>query len=91
MGCIYLILALISPRVLLVALWLLTDYVGRAFDFWVWPLLGLIFFPITTLALVWGFNTHFGVFQIAAVMIAVFMDLGANSGAEHQRRKRSRE
>jgi len=88
MGCLYLLLALISPRLLLGVLWLLTPYVQpRAFDSFIWPLLGLIFMPWTTLALVWGYNTGFGVFQIGAVVIGILADLGSNGGAERQRRR----
>lgn len=88
MGCLYLIFALISPRILLAVLWIFTPYVSKAFDFFLWPLLGLIFMPVMTLALVWGFNTEFGVLQIAAVVVGAFIDLGSNGGAESQRRKR---
>lgn len=89
MGCLYLILALISPRLLLAILWIFTPYVQpRAFDFFLWPLLGLIFLPWTTLAAIWGLNTGFGLFQIAAVVIGLLVDLGSTGGAEQQRRKR---
>ncbi|MBZ0137324.1 MAG: hypothetical protein K8I27_13240 [Planctomycetes bacterium] len=88
MGCLYLILALISPRLLLAVLWFFTPYVQpRAFDFFLWPLLGLIFLPWTTLAVTWGYNTHFGLFQIAAVVIGVLVDIGSTGGAEKQRRR----
>lgn len=88
MGCLYLILALISPRLLLAILWLFSPHVNKAFDFWLWPLLGLIFMPWLTLALVWAYNTGFGPLQIAAIVVGVILDLGSNSGAERQRRRR---
>jgi hypothetical protein len=91
MGCLYLLVALISPRLLVVLLWIFSPYVQpNTTRFWLWPLLGLIFLPWTTLAVVWGSNTHFGVFQIAAVVIGLMLDLGTNGDAERRRRKRER-
>jgi hypothetical protein len=50
MGCLFLLIALLSPRLGIVVLWAFTDYVQRAFgNNWFWPLLGLIFLPWTTL------------------------------------------
>ena len=40
---------MLSPRLGVIVLWLFTDYINRAFDSWLWPLLGLIFLPWTTL------------------------------------------
>ncbi|MCA8912101.1 MAG: hypothetical protein KDB82_10380 [Planctomycetes bacterium] len=91
MGCLYLIVALISPRLLLVLLWIFTQYVQpNAFKWWLWPLLGLIFLPWTTLAAVWAFNTHFGFFQVAAIVIGLMLDVGTNGDAERRRRRRER-
>ncbi|MCB9895433.1 MAG: hypothetical protein H6839_13370 [Planctomycetes bacterium] len=91
MGCLYLLLALISPRLLLVVMWIFTTYVQpNAFRFWLWPLLGLIFMPWMTLGLVWAYNTQFGILQIAAIVIGAIMDVSSNGGAERQRRRRQR-
>jgi hypothetical protein len=50
MGCLFLLIALLSPRLGIIVLWAFTNYVQRAFnDNWFWPLLGLIFLPWTTL------------------------------------------
>ena len=49
MGCLFLLIALLSPRLGIIVLWLFTDYVNRAFSLWLWPLLGLIVLPWTTL------------------------------------------
>ena len=56
MCCFVLVLGLLGPRVALLAWWLFGDKVDLAFDTWLWPLLGLIFLPWTTLAyvLAWG-------------------------------------
>jgi hypothetical protein len=49
MGCLFLILMMLSPRLGIIFLWAFTDYVSRSFTTWIWPLLGLIFLPWTTL------------------------------------------
>ena len=90
MTCLYLLLALISPRLLLAGLWIFTDYVSKAFDSWVWPLLGLIFMPFLTLALVWGYNTEFGPLQIGAAILGALFDLGVGSESERRRRRQAR-
>jgi hypothetical protein len=56
MCCLALLLFGLGPRVGLALVWIFGDRVDRAFDSWIWPLLGLIFLPWTTLmyVLVWG-------------------------------------
>ena len=56
MGCLLLLLMLISARITLVVLWLFTNLVDRAFDGWVVPFLGVVFLPWTTLiyVLLWS-------------------------------------
>ena len=49
MGCLVALLALISPRLALVAIWLFSDLLSRAFDSWILPLLGFFLLPWTTL------------------------------------------
>jgi hypothetical protein len=50
MPCLFAILAVSFPRVGLLLLWLFTPLVNAAFGGnWLWPLLGLIFLPFTTL------------------------------------------
>jgi hypothetical protein len=56
MCCLFLTAGFLGPRVALLIWWIFGDRVDLAFDTWVWPLLGLIFLPWTTLAylLVWS-------------------------------------
>jgi hypothetical protein len=56
MCCTFLVAAGLGPRIALALVWIFGDKVDRAFDAWVWPLLGLLFLPWTTLfyVLVWG-------------------------------------
>jgi hypothetical protein len=54
--CLALIAGFLGPRLALFIWWVFGNKVDAAFDTWVWPLLGLIFLPWTTLAyvLAWG-------------------------------------
>jgi hypothetical protein len=56
MCCLILAAGLLGPRIALLLWWIFGDRVDVAFDSWVWPFLGLIFLPWTTLAyvLVWS-------------------------------------
>lgn len=49
MGCLFVLISLISPRLGIIILWAFTNYVQRSFDGFFIPLLGLIFLPWTTL------------------------------------------
>jgi hypothetical protein len=56
MCCLALTAGFLGPRVALLFWWLVDDRVDAAFGSWIWPLLGLIFLPWTTLAylVVWS-------------------------------------
>jgi hypothetical protein len=50
MCCFFLLIAGLGPRIGILLIWIFGDRVDFAFDSWIWPLLGLIFLPWTTLA-----------------------------------------
>lgn len=50
MGCILALIALAVPRLLMLVAFLVTDWFGRAFETRLWPLLGFLMMPYTTLA-----------------------------------------
>ena len=56
MCCLVLTAGFLGPRIALLIWWIFGDRVDLAFDSWVWPLLGLLLLPWTTLAylLVWS-------------------------------------
>lgn len=49
MPCLLALFGLLAPRVAFVFLWLFTPLTKQAFNTWIFPLLGLIFLPYTTL------------------------------------------
>jgi len=84
-GC----LALFAPRVAIVLVVVFSDYIGRAYQTLLWPLLGFFFMPTTTLAYAWAINTNHSVsgMYLVAVIVAVLIDLGLVGGAGAQSRR----
>ena len=93
MGCLLALLALISPRLVLVLLWIFSDVLSRAFDSWVIPLLGFFVLPWTTLTYAafwdWGPGHHVTGIEFLFVILAFLVDLGSYRGGERYRSARS--
>lgn len=85
MPCLVALLALLSPRLALVVLAILTDLPSRAMDGILLPLVGFFLLPWTTLAYIvmWDYGTNqVAGFEWFIVIIAFLADLGAyGSGA----------
>jgi hypothetical protein len=61
-GCLFAMGAAFFPRLALLFVWLFTPLVNRAFHYtFLWPLLGIIFLPFTTLMYVFVYNPAVGV------------------------------
>ena len=90
MPCLVLILVLAFPRVVLLLMFLLSNYLQRAYHGLLLPLLGFIFLPLTTLAYAWMTNSHMPLEGINLILLvaAVIIDLGGLSGGEYHRRSR---
>jgi hypothetical protein len=84
MGCLYVFLALLAPRVFLFFAWLLTDWFSRAYETTIWPLLGFLFMPYTTLAYMAAMlnnNHQLSGWWIVLLVIGVLADLGSDGEA----------
>jgi hypothetical protein len=92
LGC----LALFFPRVVFVLVWLLVPgYFGAPFEHWVFPVLGFLFVPLTTLAYAFSFNTlgipgELPPMGWVLVILAAFIDFGLVGGRSARRRWRRR-
>lgn len=90
MPCCLAILALAAPRVVIVLVVLFSDYMGRAYETLIWPLLGFFFLPTATLAYAFAINqvgSVSGIYLIV-VVVAVLIDL-SSSGYGLSRRGRA--
>jgi hypothetical protein len=82
-------LALSAPRFAIVLVVLFSDYIGRAFTTGLWPFLGFLFMPLTTLAYAWAINSRGSVtgVPLAVVVLAALIDLGMIGGSASRRRR----
>ena len=90
MPCLLVIVAAAFPRVILVLMFLLSNYLERAYHGVLVPLLGFFFLPLTTLVYAWMTNTHMpleGV-NLVILLVAVIVDVGGLGGGEYHRRQR---
>lgn len=77
MPCLLALLALATPRLVILLLWLATDWFRGLFDFALWPVLGFLFVPH---ALLWysaverWYDAHWGPWQIAGIVVALVLD-----------------
>jgi len=93
-NCLVGCLAFFAPRVTIVVLQLATGYITRAYATLLWPVLGFLFLPTTTLAYAWAKNSGGTVegFRLVIVVLAVLIDLGLiGKGRSSLRRKRGDE
>jgi hypothetical protein len=73
-GC----MALATPRFAILLVVLFSDYIGRAYESTIWPLLGFFFMPLTTLSYAFSMNSNASVDgkYLVLVVLAVLLDLG---------------
>jgi hypothetical protein len=88
--CLLLIVFLAFPRIALLALFLFSNYLERAYHGILLPLLGFLFLPLTTLVYAWMTNTRQPIagINLVILIVTVVIDLGGLSGGEYHRRTR---
>lgn len=84
LGC----LALSAPRFVLLVVWLFSDWLEAAYDTKIWPVLGFVFLPLTTLA--YAGAMHYGdrawtPVGVAMVVTALLIDLGLLGSSARRR------
>ncbi|MEU8137369.1 hypothetical protein [Streptodolium elevatio] len=87
-GCLFGLLAALSPRLALILVWLFTNLVDRAWAGVIVPLLGLVFFPLATLMYVLAYRPSAGVSGVGWVLVAVgfAIDLSSTGALARSRR-----
>jgi len=90
MPCLLAIVVLAFPRVVLVLMFLLSNYLQRAYPGLLIPLLGFLFLPLTTIVYAWMVNSRMALegINLVFLVIAVIIDLGGLGGGEWHRRRR---
>jgi hypothetical protein len=91
-GCFVALFALISPRLALFFVLIFSNWLGRAFDSWLLPVVGFFLLPWTTLAytVMWVYGSH-GVhgFEWFIVILAFLGDLSSYGASSRARRTQS--
>lgn len=90
MGCVFAVIALAVPRVLMFFILILTHWFGQAFATRVWPILGFVFMPYTTLAYMAAMlnNNHaLSGWWLALFIAAIVVDSGHWGGGGFAWRK----
>jgi hypothetical protein len=88
MPCFAALVALISPRLAIICIWLFSDILGRAYDSWFLPVLGFFILPWATLAyaVMWDVGSHrVSGFEWFVVVLAFLADLGSYASGQRAR------
>jgi hypothetical protein len=76
-GCLIALLAGVAPRAVIILAWLFSDRWDLVWDTWIWPLLGFIFLPYTTIMyiLVWNIARGISGWDWMWIGLGLLMDL----------------
>lgn len=88
MPCLFAIFALLTPRLLIVALWFLTTWFTGIFNTLLWPILGLIFLPTSLLwytAVHHWFGGVWSLWPIVGMIVALMIDISPAGGRRRRR------
>jgi uncharacterized oligopeptide transporter (OPT) family protein len=88
MPCLLLLFTLAFPRVAIVLLYLLSNFLQRAYNSLLIIVIGFIFLPLTTVVYAWVVNSHHPVegIYLVAVIVSVLIDLGLMGHGARSRR-----
>lgn len=76
-GCLLAMGAAFAPRLVLILMWIFGWRISAAFKTWIWPLLGIIFVPYTTImyVLVWTPATGIAGWDWLWIALGVMLDI----------------
>ncbi len=89
MPCLFVLIALITPRLMIALLWFFTNWFSGLFASLLWPILGFIFLPTTLLwysVVVNWFGGVWSFWPIVGIVIALMIDVSPASGRRRTRR-----
>jgi uncharacterized oligopeptide transporter (OPT) family protein len=90
MPCLFVLILLLFPRVVLALMWLFTNLLSRAYHGLLIPLIGFFFLPITTIvyALMVDYHVPIAGVNLLILIVAVLLDAGSHGGgADYYRRR----
>ncbi len=93
MPCLLALISYFFPRFVMVLIALFTHWFSAAFETVLWPLLGFLFMPYTTLAYMAAMlNNNHAVSGgwLALVIVAALVDVGGQGGSARRKRRRGR-
>jgi hypothetical protein len=90
MPCLIVILLVAFPRIALAVIFFTSNYLQRAYQNLLIPLVGFIFLPLTTLVYAWLTNNHqpMAGINLIILLVAVIIDIGGLGSGEYHRRSR---
>ena len=92
MGCLFAIVAGLFPRLAVLLIWLARPVLFSApfGGFWLWPILGVVFLPFTTLMYVSLGTPGVGLIGLGGLwpILAVLIDIGGFGGTGYANRDR---
>jgi hypothetical protein len=89
MPCLLALLALAFPRVVIILLWLFTNFFRGFYHEMLIPILGFIFLPLTLIVYTYfrAEHAHLTSIQLIILVVAVVIDLGLVGGGSYGRRR----
>ena len=91
MPCFVTLIALATPRLAIVLLWMFSRWFAGIFDTVLWPILGFVFLPTTLLwytAVHHWWNGQWSFWPVVGIVVALMIDL---SPAKQRRRPKPEE
>lgn len=88
MPCLFAVLALMTPRIVIILLWILTSWFRGVFATPLWPILGFIFLPTTMLwytAVQHWFGGTWTLWPVVGLVVALMIDVSPASGRRRAR------
>jgi len=88
--CLFVLLLVAFPRVMLVLMYLTSHYLQRAYHDMLVPIAGFFFLPLTTIVYAWLVNSRIPMegINLLYLILAVAIDVGGWGGGEYHRRRR---
>jgi hypothetical protein len=87
--CLFVVLALLTPRLVVALLWFLSRWFDGMFTTLLWPILGFIFLPTTLLwysAVQHWFAGQWSLWPVVGLVVALLVDLSPAKGGRRRTR-----